>query len=94
MGLPNSPATKLFLRLATLTFSGLVFSPAGEVSFTLVGGVISPAKGDALMFERDYSQVVSSVENPLVYCQSLPTLTLSLFLLAKLACCTSSMTPM
>lgn len=55
---PNKPATKLFLRLATLTFSGLAFS--GVVSSTLVGGVISPAKGDALMFERDYDQVSSA----------------------------------
>lgn len=53
--LPNKPATKLFLRLATLTFTDLGFS--GVVSSTLVGGVISPAKGDVLMFERDYDQV-------------------------------------
>lgn len=52
--LPNKPATKLFLRLATFTFSGSLFSPTGVVSSRLVGGVSSPARGDALMLERDY----------------------------------------
>lgn len=55
--LPNKPATKLFLRLATFTFSGLGFSPTGVDSSTLAGGVISPARGDALMFDRDYDHV-------------------------------------
>lgn len=58
--LPNKPATKLFLRLATLVFLGLGVSPTGVVSSTLAGGVISPANGDVLMFERDYDQVSSA----------------------------------
>lgn len=90
--LPNKPATKLFLRLATLNFSGLGFS--GVVSSTLVGGVSSPAKGDALMLERDYDQVsiVEALDAP--QCEFLPTLTLNLFSLAKLAGWSSSITPM
>lgn len=55
--LPNRPATKLFLRLATLMFSGL--STTGGLSSALVGGVTSPVGGEALIFENDCQVCVS-----------------------------------